>query len=364
MFTLLHTESSKGWGGQEHRILKESLGLKKLGVRVIILCQPDSNLAVRAAEAGIEVQTCRMRKSYDLFAIQYMTKVIKSEDIQIVSTHSGRDSFLAGLAGRLSRRRPRIVRTRHIALPITSRVSYSILPHMVVTTSEYVRQYLIGEGIRPDRVVAVPTGVDTGIFDPSRVETDIREELKVGSTVPLVATIAILRFRKGHHTLLDSIPTVLKEIPEARFLIIGDGPQQTNIQEKIKEMGLTDTVLMLGLRHDIPEILKAIDLCVLPTLQESLPQALLQAKAMEKPVIGTDVGGVGEAVKDGICGRLVRAGNHSALANVIIEILLDREKALKMGKEGRKVVEQNFTVEAMSKKMFDLYSSLCEGTLR
>ena len=186
MFTLLHTESSKGWGGQENRILKESLGLKELGARVIILCQPDSNLAMRAAEVGIEVRTCRMRKSYDLSAIGYIIRLITTEGINIVSTHSGRDSFLAGVAGRLSRRKPSIVRTRHIALPITSRVSYAILPHMVVTTSEYVRQYLIGEGIKPNRVVAVPSGIDTQIFDPARVETDIREELKVGQKVPLL----------------------------------------------------------------------------------------------------------------------------------------------------------------------------------
>ncbi len=359
MFTLLHTESSMGWGGQEHRILKESLGLKKLGAAVIILCQPDSNLAVKAAEAGIEVRTCRMRKSYDLPAIMHIMKVIKSDGVDIVSTHSGRDSFLVGLAGRLSSRRPRIVRTRHIALPMTSRVSYSILPHMVVTTSEYVRQYLIGEGIPADRVVAVPSGIDIGTFDPAVVKSDLRTELKVGGEVSLVATIAILRFKKGHHILLDSIPAVLKEVPEMLFLIIGDGPQEKNIHEKIKAMELSEKVRMLGLRHDIPEILKAIDLCVLPTLQESLPQSLLQAMAMEKPVIGSNVGGVGEAVQDGINGYLVRPGDPSSLADAIIKILQDKEKAKAMGKEGRKIVDRSFTVEAMSKKMFDIYASLC-----
>lgn len=364
MFTLLHTESSKGWGGQEHRILKESLGVIKLGARVIVLCQPDSNLAMRAAEAGIEVRTCRMRKSYDLATVMQIIKLIKAEGIDIISTHSGRDSFLAGLAGRLSCRKPRIVRTRHIALPITSRVSYSLLPHMVVTTSEYVRQYLIGEGIQPNRIFTVPSGIDTVIFDPASVKTDIREELRVDSDIPLVAMIAILRFKKGHHTLLDAIPMVLKKIPEARFLIIGDGPQENNIREKIRAMDLTERVLMLGLRHDIPEIIKAVDLCVLPTLQESLPQALLQAMAMEKPVIGTNVGGVGEAVRDGINGHLVGLGSPPALANAIIEILRDKRKAIRMGKEGRRIVERQFTVEAMSKKMFDLYSALCGGAPR
>ena len=359
MFTLLHTESSKGWGGQENRIIKESLGVKRLGARVIVLCQPDSNLAAKAAESGIEVRTCRMRKSYDLSAVMYILRLIKDEGVDIISTHSGRDSFLAGLAGRLSRRKPSIVRTRHIALPITSRVSYALLPHLVVTTSEYVRQYLISEGIRPERIVAVPSGIDIDTFNPAVISSGLRQEMKVDEYAPIVATIAILRFKKGHHTLLESIPRVLKEVPEALFLIVGDGPQEKNIDEKIKAMGLSQKVLMLGLRHDIPEILKAIDLCVLPTLQESLPQSLLQAMAMEKPVIGTDVGGVGEAVKDGINGRLIAPNNSCALAEAIIDILKDREKARRMGIEGRKIVERSYSAGGMAEKMFALYSSIC-----
>jgi len=364
MFTLLHTESSKGWGGQENRILKESVGVKRLGARVIILCQPGSSLATRAAEAGIEVRSCRMRKNYDLPAVRFILRLIKTEGIEVISTHSGRDSFLAGLAGRLSWRKPRVVRTRHIALPITSKISYKILPHMVVTTSEYVRQYLIREGVRPDRVAAVPSGIDVGIFNPDKVESDIREKLNIPTGSPLVGMIAILRNKKGHRTLLDCIPAVLKEKPDTLFLIVGNGPQEKNINKKIEAMGLTEKIVMLGLRHDIPQILKAIDLCVLPTLEESLPQALLQAMAMGKPVIGTKVGGVGEAVKDGVNGYLIEPDNPRALADAIIDILQDNEKAIRMGLEGRRIVEREFTVDCMSKRMFELYGSLCKKVTR
>ncbi len=361
MITILHTESSTGWGGQENRTLQECIGLKKLGARAIILCQPESVLGKKALAEGAEVRTCAMRKSYDLSAIRYILKLIRTEKIDVISTHSGRDSLLAGIAGRLSGKKPRIVRTRHLALPITSRITYSLLPHKVVTVSEYVRQYLIKEGVSPEKVLAVPTGIDLDRFDLEKTVGGLRQELKLGQDIPIVGTIAILRYRKGHHILLDSVPLVAEKIPQAVFVFAGNGPQKENIINKIQSMGISDRIFMLGLRSDIPEILKSIDLFVLPTLQEALGTSFLEAMAMGKPVIGTNVDGVGEVIENGRNGYLVEPNNPSALAETIIKALQDKERAKTMGIEGRKMVRQNYTVEKMYKSMYALYSSLMEG---
>lgn len=361
MLTILHTESSTGWGGQENRTLQECIGLKKVGARAIILCQPESMLGKKAMAEGAEVRTCAMRKSYDFSAIRYILKLIKTEKIDVISTHSGRDSLLAGIAGRLSGKKPRIVRTRHLALPITSRITYSLLPHKVVTVSEYVRQYLIKEGISPEKVLAVPTGIDLTRFDPEKTVDGLRQELKLGQDIPIVGTIAILRYRKGHHILLDSVPLVAEKIPQAVFVFAGNGPQKENIINKIQSMGISDRIFMLGLRSDIPEILKSIDLFVLPTLQEALGTSFLEAMAMGKPVIGTNVDGVGEVIENGRNGYIVEPNNPFALAETIIKALQNKEEAKAMGIEGRKMVRQNYTVEKMYKSMYALYSSLMEG---
>jgi len=358
-FTILHTESSKAWGGQENRTLQESIGLRKRGARVIILCQPDSMLGKRASAEGIEVRTCRMRKSYDLFAIQYILNLIKAENINVISTHSGRDSLLAGIAGRFSRRRPLIVRTRHLALPITSKLTYSLLPHKVVTVSDYVRKYLVEEkGIAADKVLSIPTGVDLGKFNPDTIKAIPREDFGILADAPIVGTIAILRRKKGHHTLLDAIPLVLKEFPNVVFLFAGDGPQRQNIEQKIAELGIAANVKLLGLRKDIPAILKTIDVFALPTLQEALGTCFLEAMAMGKPVVGTKVGGIGEVLKDGINGYLVEPGNPSILAQAIIKLLQDKDKARMMGMEGEKTVRQNYTVEKMCENLYAFYSSM------
>ncbi|MGZ8447377.1 MAG: glycosyltransferase family 4 protein, partial [Candidatus Deferrimicrobiaceae bacterium] len=115
MLTLMHTESSLAWGGQENRTLQELRGLSRMGYRVLVLCPPQAEIGRRAAAEGIPVRFRSMRKSYDVAAVSAIRNVIRDEQVDILNTHSGRDSLLAGLAGRLSSRRPIIVRTRHLA---------------------------------------------------------------------------------------------------------------------------------------------------------------------------------------------------------------------------------------------------------
>ncbi|TAN45392.1 MAG: glycosyltransferase family 1 protein [Nitrospirae bacterium] len=358
MFTLLHTESSKGWGGQENRTLRESLGLKKYGVKTIFLCQPGSELSKRASAAGFEIRECRMEKSYDITAFIKVLRTIKTDKIDIVNTHSGRDSLIAGIAGRLSSRSPKIVRTRHLEMPITSRFTYSLLPHKVVTVSDHVKRYLISKGVNPEDVISVPTGIDTAMFDPDRTEGTLKKELGLSDSTPLVGTVAILRRKKGHHILLDAVPTVLKNMPDARFVFAGDGPQNENLKAKINELGIGDRVLMLGMRRDMPNILKSIDVFVLPTLQEALGTSFIEAMAMGKPVIGSNVGGVGEVVRDSVNGYLVPPEDPAALAEAVLKMLGDKQKAGRMGLEGRQIAEQEFTTEKMCEKMYGLYMEL------
>ncbi|WP_353684117.1 glycosyltransferase family 4 protein [Thermodesulfovibrio sp. 3907-1M] len=352
---ILHTEASPGWGGQENRILNEALGIQRLGAKVYILSQPESRLAEKAEEAGIEVFTYPMQKSYDFKAIYYTARLINKLNIDVVNTHSGKDSYIAGFAGKLSKKRALIVRTRHLALPITSTFSYKYLADIIVTVSKYVREYLISKGINPEKVFAVPTGIDIEKFNPDRVKASLREELGLSENIPLIGTISVLRKKKGHHILIEAIPNVLKKFPQAVFIFAGDGPQRKNIEDKIKQHGLSQNVIMLGHRDDIPQILKSIDIFVLPTLQEALGTSFIEAMAMGKPVIGSDVDGVREVIDDGVNGYLVPCENSLALAERIIELLNNRQKARDFGVQGRKKVENKYTIKKMCNGMLEVY---------
>ncbi|MDO8427258.1 MAG: glycosyltransferase family 4 protein [Deltaproteobacteria bacterium] len=361
MFTILHSESSLGWGGQENRTLHECLGLKSLGARVIVLCKPESRLKEKAQASGLEVRTHPMRSNRDLRAVRYVMGLIKSDSVDVVSTHSGDDSFICAIAGRLSKRKPVIVRTRHLALPITSKITYSVFPHAVVTVSDYVRRYLVEDkGIDGKKVVSIPTGIDLKKFSPDSQQSGLREELGAGPGTLIVGTVAILRRKKGHHVLLDAAPAILKEAPNTLFVFVGDGPQKENIEDKIKKLGIGGNVKLLGLRPDVPSILKGLDIVVLPTLQEALGTSILEASAMGKPVISTKVGGVPEVVRDNSTGILVQPEDPEGLACAVIKLLKDSELRVSMGERGRKMVEEEYSTEKMAERLYALYSRLLQ----
>jgi len=356
--TVLHTESSLGWGGQEQRTLRECLGIRKLGMRPAVLCPPDAELGRRAVAAGIEVFPCPMRKSYDVAAVRTILRVLREEAVDVVNTHSSRDSLLAGMAARLSPRRPAVVRTRHLALPITSRISYSYLPHRVVTVSGYVKEYLVREGVPGERVVVVPTGIDAGRFADGAAPGNLREELGLPQDIPLVGSIAVLRIKKGHRSLLEAAPSVLAAFPGTVFVIVGAGPQEKNLRNAIDSMGLAGSVRMLGHREDVANVLLSLDLFVLPTVEEALGTAFVEAMAAGRAVVGCRVGGVPEVVEEGRTGLLVPPGDSAALADAIRSLLADGELRRSMGEAGRQAVRTRFSAEEMSRRMWELYRSL------
>lgn len=361
MLTILHTESSMGWGGQEIRILKESLGLLRKGHRVLIACQPGSGLERRARASGIPVEPVRMRSAFDLPAVFQLRRLIKQGGVDVVSTHSSVDSWLASTAARLRFPRPAIVRTRHLALPARGWLTYR-LPDRIVTVSEFVRRYLVeGRSLLSEKVVAVPTGVDLERFRPAEDPAPLREELGIPLKAKVVITVAVLRRPKGHHVILEAAKRILAKEPEALFLFVGDGPQQRNLERAIAQLGLGDHVGLLGLRDDVPRILASADLYVTAAFHEALGQATIEAMAAGLPVVGTRVGGVPELVLNGETGLLVPPGDADALASAILELLADPERAKAMGQRGRDHVVERFSLEKMVGSMEALYLSLGKG---
>lgn len=339
--------------------MQELLQLAARGVRVLVAAQPDARILARAAEHGIPTFAVKMRNGIDPVAVWRLMRIIRSEKVDVVNTHSGRDSILAGLAGRLSMR-ALIVRTRHLLLPITSRATYTWLPHHVVAVSLAVRDYLETVGVPSERMSVVPTGVDIHRFDPSSVPQGIRQELALPPEALLVGTVAILRAKKGHRDLIEAVPAVLQQVPNATFVFAGDGPQQENLQKLIDDRGLSQKIRLIGLRRDIPNVLKDLDLFVLPTHQEALGTSLLEAQAMGVPVIGTRTGGVPETMREGETGLLVPVQQPDALAQAVIAILKDHEGRRRMSAAARPHVVANYSVEVMADGMLATYKRLLE----
>ncbi|MCX8086132.1 MAG: glycosyltransferase [Rhodocyclaceae bacterium] len=357
---VLHTESSKGWGGQENRTLNEMLGLRELGHTALLACQPGARLGTRAREAGFTVFETPMRSAFDLPAILRLRRFIAEKRPDIINTHSSRDTQLAGLAARSLLHRPRIVRTRHLALPITSRFTYRVLPDRVVAVSNHVARYLACAGVPTERIATVHTGIDLTRYVAPETGGTLRAELGLPENAPIVGTVAILRRKKGHADLLEAIPAVLARFPETHFVFAGDGPQRANLERRIAELQLTAYVHLLGLRRDVVNLLASFDLFVLPTHQEALGTAFVEAGAMGLAAIGSRVDGVPEVIDDGKTGLLVPVKDPLALAQAIIALLADPERRRALGEAAREKVRQNFSRQAMVAGMLEVY----EGFMR
>src|SRR6266850_1659176 len=360
MRTVLHTESSHGHGGQEIRTLAEVRWLLGHGWGALIACQPDSPLLAEARAAAIPVETVRMRGATDLRAIVRLRRLVRERGVSLVHTHSSVDSWLGGVAAR-SLGRP-VVRSRHVSIPIQRRRALVYrLADRVITSGEGVRAMVIAAGIAPARVVSISAGVDSERFHPGVSGKPVRDELGLGDAA-VVGLVANVRGSKGHNVFLEAARTVVATAPDARFLIVGDGVGFDEVGRRVREMGLDARVTLTGFRRDIPEVMAALDVLVLPSIRsEAIPQVIPQALAVGTPVVASTVGGSPELIRDGENGRLVPPADPRALADAILALLREPERARAMARAGQAMVLARYTIDETMARTTAVYREILDA---
>ena len=363
VFSILHTEwSPDGWGGQERRIIQECLRVQEMGHKVVIACQPGSAVLENAIRNDIPVEQVVMRRVFDPKAVWKLYRAIKKHGINVVSTHSSKDSWSGGLAAKLAGV-DLLVRTRHISSPISNspfNVVYR-MPDGIVTTGEALRETLIREnGMAPERVVSIATGVSLQRFDAARpADLSLKRELGIPERAPVVTMVAVIRGMKRYDLFVAAAALLQEEFPEARFLVVGDGPGRDKLLAQIREAGLAERVIMAGYRSDIPGIYGISDIAVLTSdRSEGVPQSITQAMAMGLPVIASPVGGITEMVLDGKTGILAATGDAVSFARAIGKLLRDEPLRSELGRAARNHVLQRYTEEIMARRTLEFYSRL------
>jgi glycosyltransferase involved in cell wall biosynthesis len=357
MLTILHTEASPGWGGQEIRILTEATAFATRGFRVVLACQPDAPLAREAQQRGLVVRPITMRGPLDAMACWQLRRLMRSDKVDLVHTHSSIDAWLAGFAAK-SLGLP-VVRSRHVSIPVKRRGNfvYNALCDRIISSGEVIRQVLIEAGVFPGKIVAIPAGVDTSQFHPDVSGEGVRRELALHG--PVVGTVAMMRHSKGHSVLLQAIPDILAQEPEAVFLWVGDGIGRQALEQEIAHAGLAEKIRLTGFRDDVPALLAAMDVVVLPSIKsDGVPQGLVQALAMRKPVIASAVGGIPEVVQHQHTGVLVPPNNPGALAAAVIQVLQDPKQAGRWAEAGRELVDTCLTLEHMIDRTAEVYTAV------
>jgi glycosyltransferase involved in cell wall biosynthesis len=313
-----------------------------------------------------------MRGKLDASVIPRLVRLMRDGRYDIVHTHMFASNLLGRLAAMLAGV-PVIVSTVQL---IADREAWweilvdCLLQHRtdtMIASSQAVRQSFIQRGIRPAKIAVIYNSVDLARFDVVDREAArraMRQAFGWDEGHLVVGTVARLERIKGLDHLIEAAKTVAEAIPQAGFLVVGDGPQREDLLSRVRQLGLGERFVFAGLRSDIPQILPALDLFVLPSLSEALGIAAIEALASGVPVVASRVGGVPEVVIHGETGLLVPPGDAGQLAQAVSRVAANPAEARRWADCGRKRVRLMFDVNRLAGAQAGLYQHFLERKWR
>src|SRR5215218_4846416 len=349
MFSL-HIDTARTWRGGQNQVLVTVLGLRAVGHRAMLVAHPRGELR-RRAEEGLEFLPLAPMTELDLSAAWRLSRAVHQLRPDIIHAHDPHGVAMAALALSMStmRVKPALVASRrvdfHLRGSALSRWKYRQVD-CFICASEAIRSMLLGDGIEAARAVTVHEGIDLGHVAAAPV-APLHEELWLPHGAPIVGNVAALVPHKGQKHLIEAAALVVRHVPDARFVIAGEGELRLSLERQIRERHLEKHVLLLGFRPDVLSLHKAFDIFVMSSVTEGLGTSLLDAMACGRPVVATNVGGIPEVVVDGETGLLVPPRDAGALAAAIGRLLGDRALRERMGAAGLARVQSTFSAELM-----------------
>jgi glycosyltransferase involved in cell wall biosynthesis len=357
MFSL-HIDTARTWRGGQNQVLVTVMGLRALGHRTMLVAHSDGQLRQRAKE-GLDLIPIAPRTEMDLGAAWRLSRVLKELRPDIVHAHDPHGVAMAAIALSMSTQlaKPPLVASRRVDFHLRgnslSRWKYRQVD-CFVCASDAIRRMLVADGVPEARAVTVHEGIDLGHVDAAPA-ANLHAELWLPHQAPLVGNVAALVPHKGQRHLVEAAVAVLPQVPDARFVIAGEGELRPVLERQIKDHRLEKHVLLAGFRPDVLSLHKAFDIFVMSSVTEGLGTSLLDAMACGKPVVATGVGGIPEVVVDRETGFLVPPRDHEAMADAIVKLLKDDPLRKRMGEAGRARATARFSAERMVQDTLRLY---------
>lgn len=288
-------------------------------------------------------------------------RIIKEQKINIVNTHSGKDSWVGGFAAKL--KGVKFIRTRHLSNPINKSPLNFInkMADYVVTTGESVREAMIHDNrVNPCKIQSIPTGIDDQRFDPAKLDRETeRKYFGIEDDELAIGIVAILRGFKRHDLFIQMAKSLIeKNDRKLKFIIAGNGPREERIKNLILDAGMQDHIHMIGYQKAPEHILSALDIFVLSSDScEGVPQSVMQALLMQKPVVATDSGSTGDLHNDDNF-VLTKAGDLSEMTESVQHLIDDAEMRNYYAARARSFVVENFAKPIMTDKLMVIYEQL------
>jgi glycosyltransferase involved in cell wall biosynthesis len=370
---VLHLRDTYEIGGpgktilETHRAIDRNRFRMHLGVFVRDGESGDSPFTTEARRLDMPVHFVRGRHSYDPRMIGRVNDLVRTLQIDIVHAHEVKSDVIAYLAARL--RPVPIVTTLHGwignglkqrgLIALDKRVARGF--DRVIAVSRKIERQLIDAGVPADKIRMLHNAIVVERYRRTGRRGVLAEVIGRPVPSPVIASIGRLSIEKGHADLINAIDLVKRRGRDVSLVLIGDGPERPKLIQQINALGLQGTVHLPGYMQEPQRFLEEVDLMVLPSHTEGLPNAALEALLMEVPVLATRVGGTPEVITDGETGRLVPSHSPEALAGGILDFIADPEAWMRMARRGKDMVEANFDFLARTRKLQVIYEELMAG---
>ena len=372
--TVLQLIDSFNQGGSERQALQLTRLLCNSGrynVRLASL-SPEGSLRETISDLPLgEIPFFQLTSFYDRNAVKQLrlfVRWLKSSNIDVVHTHDFYTNIFGVTGSSLARVPARIASMRETAGMRSAaqkqlqRIAFSSA-HNIVVNAEAVRNKAISFGIRPDKVTVIYNGLDFRRLDTTASRAEALSLLGLPTAnidgQKFISIVANMRHDvKDYPMLLRAVRTVKQSVPDAAFLLAGEGELADSLKRLAAQLGILESTWFLGRCDKIAELLSVSDVCVLTSKAEGFSNSILEYMAAGRPVVATDVGGAAEAIVQGDTGYLVASGDDLQLASRLIELLRDPDRAQQMGRRGRAVIENKFSCQAQLLKTERLYDEL------
>ena len=364
MFSL-HVDTARGWRGGQSHVLHTVLGLRAIGHRAVLVAHPDGELLRRMSE-GLDLIPLAPRGEIDLAAAWRLSRVVKRLTPDVIHAHDPHAVAMASTALSIVSLSPKppLVASRRLASHM-ARNSFSRWKHSqidcFIASSFVIRDRLVAEGIPRSKVAVVNEGMDVERIVRMQA-ANVHAAFYLPTHAPVVGNVAALVPHKGHHHLIDAAALVVREVPDARFVIVGDGELREALERHIRDKHLERHVFLAGFRTDALELTKGFDLFAVSSVAEGTGVALLDAMAASKAAVATSTGAIPEMVVDGETGFLVPPHDHAAMAERLVVLLKDPPLRARMGEAALQHARERFTVERMVEETAAVYERLTTKT--
>jgi glycosyltransferase involved in cell wall biosynthesis len=360
------------YGGTERQFMALSASLDPTRFRVELAClRPGGGFAADAVRHGLPVDTFNIGPFHSARTLALQTRLARDvvrRRIDVVHAYNFYGNVFAVPPARLAGAPVVIASIRDCGpylSPMQRRVQRLVCraATCIVVNAGAVREWLVADGYEPDRIVVIPNGVDLEPFLAPVDPAGVRQALGLEADVRLVTVVSRVTRLKGLENFIGAAAALAERHPRARFLVAGEpGPGDDTYLESLQRLanllGVGDRVIFVGLRRDVPALLAASTVAVMPSLNEALSNALLESMAAGAPTVATRVGGTPEAIVDGRNGVLVPPGDVAALASAIGRLLDAPDMAAALGRAARRTVEQRYSLQSMVGATEQLYIDL------